>query len=149
MECANYPYLQLRAKLNCEGHSSTSPSGRLSKGAYSSHLFLAITEHSCDGRDSNPTFPVGGNRNTQRKPMTFGRVLTNSFHITIISRPNANWTHVTGKRRALWQMRHRSTLIIHVTYLSTFHKKPSHKLQLPSPSAYSCPQGHYFFHHQM
>ena len=35
-----------------EGHTSTWPSRRLSNGAYSSHLLLAITEHSYDGRDS-------------------------------------------------------------------------------------------------
>ena len=27
-------------------------------------------------------FPVGGNRSTRRKPTTFGRALTNSFHMS-------------------------------------------------------------------
>ena len=46
MGCANHPYLQLRAKLNYEGRSSTWSSRRLSKGAYGSQLMTHVWSRS-------------------------------------------------------------------------------------------------------
>ncbi len=88
--CANYPYLQLRAKLNCEGDQVKGLLKALIAATYCS----AARHHGAQLRWkgqlglTQPTlsiFPVGGNRSTRRKPTTFGRALTNSFHITIIS----------------------------------------------------------------
>ena len=42
----NYHYLQLRAKLNCEGSSSTWSSRRLTKGASGSHLYRPYSKSS-------------------------------------------------------------------------------------------------------
>jgi hypothetical protein len=44
--CANHPYLQLRAKLDYEGRSSTWSSQRLSKGAYGSHPMTHVWSRS-------------------------------------------------------------------------------------------------------
>ncbi len=61
-------------------------------------------------------FPVGGNRSARRKPTTFGRVLTDSFHMRgalgssdIEKVLTENRTRsLRGERRALWPLRHRS-----------------------------------------
>ena len=42
VQCASHAYSQLRAKLNCEGCSSTRSSGRLSRGASVSHLMTHV-----------------------------------------------------------------------------------------------------------
>ena len=54
-----------------------------------SYLFIYLTlpqgqghhDSICQLLWARITFHVGGNRSTQRKPMTFGRALTDSFHI--------------------------------------------------------------------
>ena len=63
-------------------------------------------------------FPVGGNRSARRKPTTFGRVLTSSFHMSealgssnIEKVLSENRTRsLRGERRALLPLRHRSPL---------------------------------------
>jgi hypothetical protein len=75
----NHPYLQLRAKLDCEGRSSI--------WSNTTHVWsrsTATVEGSVRGLTqlTLSTFPVGGHR---RKPTTFGRALTNSFHKSAIS----------------------------------------------------------------
>ncbi len=63
-------------------------------------------------------FPVGGNRSARRKPTTFGRVLTDSFHMSrALGSSNIekvlaeNRTrNLRGERRVLWPLRHRSPL---------------------------------------
>ena len=48
-------------------------------------LGLMSDQGSVRGQPTLSTFPVGGNRSTQRKPTTFGRALTESFHISLMS----------------------------------------------------------------
>ncbi len=58
---------------------------------------------------------MGGNRSARRKPTTFGRVLTDSFHMSgVLGSSNIenvlaeNRTrNLRGERRALWPLRHR------------------------------------------
>jgi hypothetical protein len=62
-----------------------------------------------------PIFPAGGNRSTRRKPTTFGRALTDSFHT---SPPGLieNRTHALRReRRLLWRPRHRRPSFVRVT----------------------------------
>ena len=59
-------------------------------------------------------FSVGGNRSARRKPTTFGRVLTDSFHMSgalgssniekVLSENRTR--NLRGERRVLWPLRH-------------------------------------------
>ncbi len=67
-------------------------------------------------------FPVGGNRSARREPTTFGRVLTNSFHVSgalglgniekVLSENRTR--NLRGERRAERPLRHRSPHCTHV-----------------------------------
>ena len=69
-------------------------------------------------------FPVGGNRSARRKPTTFGRVLTDSFHMSkALDSSNIekvlaeNRTrNLRGERPAHWPLRHRSPLFKSSTF---------------------------------
>ena len=50
-------------------------------------------------------FPCGGNWSTRRKSTTFGRVLTNSFHISGLWETRTR--NLRGERRLHWQLCHR------------------------------------------
>ncbi len=82
------------------------------------YLFLQQFRFSfpiCDILTHPVNFSVRGNRSARRKPTTFGRVLTNSFHMNeALSSSNVenvlteNRTrNLRDERRALWPLRHR------------------------------------------
>ena len=87
MECANYPYLQLRAKLIAKDTAQ--------RDTYSSHLLLA-TSHGAQLRWkgqlglTQPTLSTSLWEETgvpgENPRLSAERSLTNSFHTTIISR---------------------------------------------------------------
>jgi hypothetical protein len=82
--CLCYSYLQLRAKLNCEWHSSTWSSGRLSRGASGSHLMTHVWSWSTAtmaGRVSLGLIPA------------WGLIPTNPVNIPCWRKPECRKTH--------------------------------------------------------
>ena len=65
-------------------------------------------------------FPVGGNRRARGKPTTFGRVLTDSFHMSralgssytekVLTENRTR--NLRGERRAHWPLRHRGPRVL-------------------------------------